>query len=189
MLLSKTNNKHYTFLLLALFFCLSFGAQAQREIDTESNPPLKDRLYYGGNLAMQFGTITFVDVSPLVGAMITDKFSGGVGATYQYFDDRRFVGNSTGNRSLYGGRTFLRYNVFPSIFAHTEFEMLNFDLYNRSTLEYRREWVPAFFVGAGYFVPFGNRGGANFTFLYNLLHDNLRSPYNEPYVIRVGFVL
>lgn len=188
MLLSKTNKDFSLFLIAVLLFCFSFGAQAQREIDPESKPPLSERLYFGGNLAMQFGTITFVDVSPLVGVMITDKFSGGLGATYQYFDDRRFFGNSTGNRNLYGGRTFLRYNVFPNIFAHTEYEMLNFDLYNRNTAEYRREWVPSFFVGAGYFAPFGNRGGANFTFLYNLLHDNLRSPYNEPYVIRVGFV-
>lgn len=179
----------FFFIVLSVFaFVITDQAVAQRYIDPEENPPLRDRLYYGGNFAMQFGTITFIDVSPLVGAMITDKFSGGLGATYQYFDDRRFVNVGTGNRSLYGGRTFLRYNVFPNIFAHTEYEMLNFDLFNRNTNEYNREWIPGFFVGAGYFAPFGNRGGANFTFLYNLMHDNLRSPYNEPYVIRVGFV-
>lgn len=182
--------KHFNFVILTtLFFSLATATQAQREIDPESNPPLKDRLYYGGNFAMQFGTITFIDVSPLVGAMITERFSGGLGATYQYFDDRRFVGVGTGNRSLYGGRTFLRYNILPNIFAHTEYEMLNFDLFNRRTNEYNREWVPSLFLGAGYFTPFGARGGANFKFLYNLLYDRLRSPYNEPYVIRVGFVL
>ncbi len=181
----------------ALFFVFAIGtflvtiesAVAQRYIDQDENPPLRDRLYFGGNFAMQFGTITFIDVSPLAGAMITDRLSAGVGVTYQYFDDRRFVNVGTGNRSLYGGRTFVRYNVFPNIFAHTEYEMLNFDLFNRNDNQYNREWVPSFFVGAGYFTPFGNRGGANFTFLYNLLYDSFRSPYNEPYVIRVGFVL
>ncbi|MCH7402677.1 hypothetical protein ACFOUP_05130 [Belliella kenyensis] len=187
MSLSKINLFVFSCTLFLSVFIQVQSAKAQRYIDPEENPPLVDRLYFGGNFAAQFGTITFIDVSPLVGAMITDKFSGGVGVTYQYFDDRRFI-NASGNRSLYGGRTFLRYNVLPNIFAHTEYEALNFDLFNRNTNEFNREWVPSFFVGAGYFTPFGNRGGANFTLLYNLMHDNLRSPYNEPYVIRVGFV-
>ncbi|MFD2200344.1 hypothetical protein [Shivajiella indica] len=177
----------------SLFFCVFFliffssiEAFAQREIDEEMKPPLKDRLYFGGNFGMSFGTITFIDVSPLVGAMITNKLSGGVGATFQYFNDNRYVG---GESNLYGGRVFGRYNVFPNFFAHMEYEMLNFDLYNLASETFRREWVPGLFVGAGYFAPFGNRGGANFTFLYNLMFDNLRSPYNEPYVIRIGFVM
>jgi hypothetical protein len=174
--------------LLTFFLCLicSFKATAQREIDQEMRPPLKDRLYFGGNFGMSFGTITFIDVSPLVGAMITNKLSGGVGATYQYFNDNRYAG---GESNLYGGRVFGRYNVFPNFFAHMEYEMLNFDLYNTVSETFQRDWVPGFFVGAGYFAPFGNRGGANFTFLYNLMFDNLRSPYNEPYVIRIGFVM
>lgn len=188
-MLSFLNKKNTIILVLTiLFFSLATASQAQREIDSESNPPFRDRLYYGGNFAMQFGTITFIDVSPLVGVMITNRFSGAVGATYQYFDDRRFLNPGTGNRSLYGGRTFLRYNVLQHIFAHSEYELLNFDLFNRRSNEYNREWVPSLFLGAGYFTPFGARGGANFTFLYNLWHDNFRSPYNEPYVIRVGFV-
>lgn len=175
-----------SFFVSVFFLCLSNVTFGQRVIDEESRPPLKDRLYYGGNFAMSFGTITYIDVSPLVGAMITNRLSGGVGATYQYFNDRRFIG---GNSSLYGGRVFGRYNVFPNFFGHVEFESLNFDLFNQNTDKFERTWVPGFFLGAGYFAPFGNRGGANFTFLYNLIHDNRRSPYNEPYVIRVGFVL
>lgn len=89
-----------SFIFIVLFGCMSTWASAQRVIDEESNPPLKDRLYYGGNFGASFGTITFVDVSPLVGAMINNRLSGGVGATYQYFNDRRFFG---GSNTLYGG--------------------------------------------------------------------------------------
>lgn len=175
-----------SFLVGLFFLIVANEVCGQRVIDEGNMPPLKDRLYYGGNFAMSFGTITYIDVSPLVGAMVTNRLSGGVGATYQYFNDRRFIG---GNSSLYGGRVFGRYNVFPNFFGHVELESLNFDLYNQNTDRFERTWVPGFFLGAGYFAPFGNRGGANFTFLYNLIHDNRRSPYNEPYVIRVGFVL
>jgi hypothetical protein len=175
----------------AVLFFLAFGlfqasSFAQREIYAEDSIPFKDRLYYGGNFGMQFGTVTLIDFSPLVGVMITPKFSSGVGITYQYFNDRRYIGGET---SSYGGRLFSRYNIFPNIFLHAEYESINFDNYNLFTDQFERIWSNALFLGGGYFAPFGPRGGANFTFLYNVLHDNLRSPYGEPYVIRVGFVL
>lgn len=184
MLWRKNNHiKAFLFLIFIVFSIESFG---QREIDEGNRPPLGERLFYGGNFGMSFGTITFIDVSPLVGAMITNRLSGGVGATYQYFNDRRFIG---GNSSLYGGRVFGRYNVFPNVFTHVEYENLNFDLYNPNSDRFERSWVPGFLIGGGYFTPFGQRGGANITILYNLMYDIRRSPYNEPYVIRFGFFL
>ncbi|WP_373520165.1 hypothetical protein [Aquiflexum sp.] len=172
-------------LILVLFF-VTVSAEAQRYIDEENRPPLKDRMFFGGNFAMSFGTITFIDVSPLAGVMVTNRFSSGVGATYQYFNDRRFIG---GNNSVYGGRIFSRYNIFPNIFAHAEYESLNLDFYNQRTDRFERIWVPGLLVGGGYFTPFGDRGGANITLLYNVIHDNFRSPYNSPLIIRFGFVL
>jgi len=182
MLLSKSK---LFFSVLVLFLGLQTASYAQREIYTDSIP-FKDRLYFGGNFGMQFGTVTLIDFSPLVGVMITPKFSSGVGITYQYFNDRRYYG---GESSSYGGRLFSRYNILPNIFLHGEYEAINFDNYNIRTDNFERIWSNAIFLGGGYFVPFGQRGGANFTFLYNILHDNLTSPYGEPYVIRVGFVL
>ena len=183
MSLLKSKYLLFLFLAFALFQTSTF---AQRVIYEGDSTAFKDRLYYGGNFGMQFGTVTLIDFSPLVGVMITPKFSSGVGITYQYFNDRRYLGGQT---SSYGGRLFSRYNIFPNIFAHAEYESINFDNYNLLSDQFERIWSNALFLGGGYFAPFGQRGGANFTFLYNVLHDNLRSPYGEPYVIRVGFVL
>jgi hypothetical protein len=182
--MSSLKSKNALFFLLA-FLLMQSAAFAQREIYSDSTS-FKDRLYFGGNFGMQFGTVTLIDFSPLAGVMITPKLSGGLGITYQYYKDNRFFG---ANSSSYGGRLFGRYNIFPTIFLHAEYESINFDNYNFFTERYERIWSPGLFLGAGYFAPFGSRGGANFTFLYNVLYDNLRSPYSEPYVIRVGFVL
>jgi hypothetical protein len=183
--MSSWRNKFLCLVVLGWVFVQSTSL-AQRDFDPESNPPFKDRIYYGGNLGLQFGTVTLIDISPLAGVMINSKLSTGIGATYQYFDDNRFQG-STG--SSYGARFFTRYNVLPNIFAYSEVESINWNAYNFFNDRFQRTWTEAFFIGAGYFTPFGPRGGANFTFLYNLMHDNRNSYYNEPYVIRVGFVL
>lgn len=174
------------FLFVFTFLVLAAESFAQREIYPEDNPPFKDRMYFGGNFSLQFGTMTFIDISPLAGVMLTEKFSTGLGATYQYLSFRR---NST---SVYGGRVFGRYNITRNIFAHSEVEKLNtaYVVPGATSGQDRlvRDWVTGVFVGGGYFTPFGSRGGANITLLYNLTYDNRRSPYNEPYVIRVGFV-
>ncbi|WP_194776511.1 hypothetical protein [Pararhodonellum marinum] len=190
MLLSKIKQKFILIPFLLLGSGLISGkCHAQIEYDPEQKAPLLDRMYFGGNFSLQFGDVTFIDISPLAGLMVTPRFSTGLGVTYQYLNFRFF--NQSNN--IYGGRVFTRYNVFNNIFLHGEYESLNtvFTRVDPATNEtaFVREWVPGLFLGGGYFVPFGRRGGANVTLLYNILHDNVRSPYFEPLIIRVGFVL
>ncbi|WP_073095423.1 hypothetical protein [Cyclobacterium lianum] len=175
--------------MLLLFFLSLTTSFGQRQIYPEDNPPLKERMYFGGNGSLQFGTITFVEISPLAGVMITERYSAGLGATYQYLNNRFY---QNGDAHIYGGRLFNRFNVLPRIFLHAEYEALNVEVANpipnTNDVVFTRDWVPGLFGGAGYFTPFGERGGMNFMLLYNFSYDNRRSPYNEPYVIRVGFV-
>jgi hypothetical protein len=180
-----SKNKSLLFFLI-LFLGFQLSAYPQREINTDSTFSFKERGYFGGNLGLQVGTVTLVDLSPLVGVMLSPKFSTGIGATYQYYEDNRFQGNAG---SSYGGRAFVRYNVLPNIFAYSEVESINWNAYNNPQDNFQRTWTEAFFVGGGYFAPFGARGGANFTFLYNLRHSNREAYYSQPYLIRVGFVL
>lgn len=188
MLLSKNKLRltRLAFLLTFTICLVTEGVFAQREIYPEDKPPLKDRMYFGGNFSLQFGSVTYIDISPLAGVMVTDRFSTGLGATYQYL---KFHRNSS---NVYGGRVFGRYNITQNIFAHSEVESLNtaYEIPGATPDLDRlgRDWVTGVLVGGGYFTPFGNRGGANITLLYNLTYDNRKSPYNEPYVIRVGFV-
>jgi hypothetical protein len=182
-MLSLRNKFLRVFLLLFLGF--HFTAYAQREIDSEAKFTFKSRSYYGGSLGLQFGTVTLVDLSPLMGIMLNSRLSTGLGATYQYYEDNRFQGNAG---SSFGGRAFVRYNLLPNIFAYSEGETINWNAYNYGQDNFQRTWTEAFFIGGGYFASFGPRGGANFTFLYNLRYSNREAYYIEPYLIRVGFV-
>ncbi|TNF44384.1 MAG: hypothetical protein EP311_01250, partial [Cytophagales bacterium] len=97
--MSSWKNKVFALILLGFAF-IQLDAFAQREIYGDSTS-LKDRMFFGGNLGLQFGTVTFIDISPLAGVMITPRLSAGAGITYQYYDDNRFQG---ANGSSYGGR-------------------------------------------------------------------------------------
>lgn len=148
-----------------------------------------DRLYFGGNFGLQFGSFTHIEASPIAGYMINQKLSAGVGVIYQYF---RIRGNSqVGDyeTNIYGGKLFGRYNISQQLFGYTEYENINRDFRLSPSSDLSRIWVPAFFIGGGYFQPIGNRAGVTVMALYNLLHYPGRSPYNSPFVLRVGFTI
>lgn len=159
---------------------------AQREVQ-EGEKSFKERIYFGGNFNLQFGNVTFIDVSPLAGFMINNKLSVGSGITYQYLSYRVLNYNT----NIYGGRVFARHNIGQQFFAHTEVEALNVE-YPRIGLNDRqwvRDWVPGVFAGGGLFQSFGRRGGVNIMALYNFTYSRTKSPYASPWVIRAGIVL
>jgi hypothetical protein len=175
-----------------MMFLMCFNmVKAQVEIQEGEKPSVFDRIYFGGGFGASFGTITSVYVSPVVGYMITRSLSAGVGITYQYYSDSRFDYQT----NTYGGKLFARQNLsflkLP-LFLYTEYETLNFEVYEPlppDDFRLTRDWIPSLFFGGGFFQPFGRRGGFFITAMYNVIYDELRSPYDSPWVFRVGFTL
>ena len=145
--------------------------------------PFKDRIYIGGNLGLQFGNETYIDISPLVGYKFTEKVTAGAGITYIYYRYKDSYYNY--NTSIYGGRIFGRYFFIPSLFAHAEVELLNMELFNTSSYEYYRKNIISPFVGGGYIQRMGSNSGIYLMLLYNL-NDSAESPYSNP-IVRIGF--
>jgi long-subunit fatty acid transport protein len=164
-------------------------SSAQKYVDESSS--FTDRLYFGGNFGLQFGTFTHIEASPIAGYMINEKWSAGVGAIYQYFKIRGTSQVGDYETNIYGGKLFSRYNFSSQLFGYTEYENINLDvIFNTSNgYELGRAWVPAYFIGGGYFQPIGNRAGFTVMALYNILHNPARSPYGSPFVLRVGFTI
>ncbi len=143
---------------------------------------LMDRIYFGGYLGLQFGTYTLIDISPLVGYKITPKFHAGLRFTYQY-SKTDYYGSSY-ESSSYGGSVFTRFYIIKNLYAQAEAEYLNIE-YLDQNLQKTRMWIDSYYIGGGYFQPFGKRGGMYFTILWNL-NQNQFSPYDNP-VMRIGF--
>lgn len=82
-----------------------------------------DRVYTGGGLGLQFGSITLVNVAPDIGYRITERYSAGLGVRYMYFADNRYQPPFKIN--IYGGSVFNRFVVTDFFFLHGEYEVLN----------------------------------------------------------------
>ncbi len=182
------NRSTKSFYLYIGIFCLSslsFFQTLKAQVNTENTRPeynLKSHLYFGGGFGLQFGSMTLIEVSPLVGYKITPKFSLGISPTYKYYKYNAYYGNVKTN--VFGGSMFARYSIFENIFAHVEYESLFYNIKGPSYPTYMQQYN-SFFVGGGYNQRIGENSGMYIMVLWNL-NDTPDSPYINP-IIRVGF--
>ncbi|MCX6235107.1 MAG: hypothetical protein NT175_10400 [Bacteroidetes bacterium] len=169
------------FLLFLVFATPLFAQRDSTAREDLYKPRFIDRLFFGGNFGLQFGTMTLVEVSPLVWCSITPRLISGVGVTYEYYKDSRYSYVYTTN--IYGGRVLLNYFVFKNIFAHAEYELLNYDAYI-TPFTTERVNVNSWLVGGGFRQMIGGRSFMTLSILWNL-NETPYSPYTNP-IIRVG---
>jgi len=144
-----------------------------------------DRIYYGGTVSLGFGSTTSIGIYPMLGYKLTPKLSAGVKVGYEYLSYDG--GESTHN---YGGSVFGNYRIGRSLYAHAEYQSINYEVFS-GLGESDREWVPFMLVGGGFYKPISPRTSLYAEVLFDVLQDE-RSPYDdwEPIVsfgVGVGF--
>jgi long-subunit fatty acid transport protein len=111
-----------------------------------------EKVYTGGGLGLQFGTVTLINVAPDIGYKITERYSAGVGLRYMYFADKRYI--PPYEQNIYGGSVFNRFIVTNFFFLHGEYEVLN-GPWNRSFPDQRFN-LNNIWVGGGLSQGSGN---------------------------------
>jgi len=172
----------YIIFLITLCSFSTFAQDSSMIRKHKLRPDFWDKVFVGGNVGFQFGTITFAEVSPLVGYRITEKISAGVGITYQYY---RYKDQSYDfHTDVYGGRVFGRYFFTDYLFGHAEYEYLNLEAFD---FVRRRVDVGSLLVGGGYLQRFGEHSGISAMLLYNFT-ESVYTPYSNP-IFRIGVVI
>lgn len=173
--------------VMVLAILMAFNLAAQSEKDSTDNSFAK-KLFFSGNFGLQFGDVTNVEISPVAGYHITNRLSAGLGITYIYF--RQKIGNFDKlETNVYGYRLFARQSINQQLFIQAEYENLSLELLNPLDNTTFRDWVPGTFIGGGFFQPVSENVGFTAVALYNVTYDDLRSPYNNPLVVRVGIMI
>ena len=173
-------------LILSGFLVISGATMAQRgEYVPDQNSNWQDKLYYGGGFGLSGGSWGgSIRLSPVIGYMITNRVSAGVGVTYEYYKYNNYYGQDFEDHR-YGGMLFTRVNLFKQIFAYAEYSFMNYT-YNPSTEE--RRSIDRMPLGLGLSQPLGKRSSVNFIAAYDVLYENA-GPYASPWVFSVFFSL
>jgi hypothetical protein len=176
---------------LIILSSLTISAQdTAKSAARQNNRRILDRIDFGGYLGAQFGDVTAINISPLATYRITNTFYAGLGFTYQYYKDNRYI--PAYSSSSYGGNIFARYFIWRDLFAHLEYAPLYVNYYdyvdNGSGGYYtvkNATWVHDFMLGGGYRQMIGDRASMSIMMLFNV-NESYYSPYRNP-IIRIGF--
>jgi hypothetical protein len=192
------SNPNKIIILIVITLMLAPLASNAQRFDEEDET---SRWFIGGNIGLQIGYVTLIDVSPIVGYMLTERFAVGTGVSYKYYRIRNYFFDPYQNRYLhfrshiYGGPVFARYYIGRQFFAHTEYEYLRFrnEVYVQNTAgqrydkHYQHVNVHSMFVGGGFRQFFGSGSAFEIMLLWNL-NETPDSPYNNP-LIKMGVVI
>jgi hypothetical protein len=202
--------KQYLFILLLSLFSLQLAAQSDKDKNKENGKEKEeekwtDDLFFGGSIWAQFGSVTQIEVAPVIGYHISPRFDAGLGARYIYYKtnfQRTFGPSSTElpnySSHIYGGNVFTRYvlikdlndllplNIHGRFVTHIEYEGLSMptDMDFTEDRSGRRFWSHNYLVGGGLQQKIGEKAYLNLLILYNL-NEKAYSLYENP-IIRIG---
>jgi hypothetical protein len=146
----------------------------------EAPSPFMDKVYYGGNIGLGFGNWGYLlNLNPLIGYRITERFSAGVTGTYLHYKFNTPYGSFENN--IYGAGIFSRYFITENIFAHVETDVLNGEWTDRNRFN-----IYPVLVGGGYRSRIGSRASMLAMVLYDINYS-IYSPSGSPISFVIGF--
>ena len=190
--------KLYILLLFVSILMQTGALQAQDDLYKEKKRR-NERIFYGGNFSLAIGSITWIELSPLIGYRLTPRLSSGIGITYIY--QKYDYGLITYKTHIYGGKVFADYTLIRNIgetigildhtsfFLHGEHEVLSLE---RAYFDYLHPFTPGRMVagntwlGFGLKQHFGGNSGLFFMIMWNMSGSRY-TPYSSP-VLKAGFL-
>lgn len=187
-------------IVMRLFFCfvcfrlslLTVSAQYVRP-DNAPPPPkqvlaappsnsILEHSSLGGDLSLDFGTITYIVLAPLYNYHLGNFAVVGIGPYYQYYSEQEPFPNYSA--SIYGGRAVaMLFLPAPAskFYVQGEYDVLDVpDVY--SPINNARTSVAIPMVGLGYRQPAGNRCYTTLAILFDLSNNPLSPYYIAPNV-------
>lgn len=175
-------------LLVAL---VSLNAQVEERITPDKDKSreklsFSERLVFGGDIGLSFGSITYIKLAPVVGYRLTSRLTAGLGPIYIYERYKELNWET----SIYGGKLFSSFTIYKgadrenafglgNILVHIENEVVNVERYDSPQGE--RIWIDNLLLGGGLYQPIGGRFGISVFILWDVT-QNIYSPYysNNP---------
>jgi len=175
------------FLLINSSFIVTYGQD-----EREEPPPVKERLFFGGNLGLQFGTYTDIQIAPIIGLWLLPRLNVALGPDYRYYKVPYYRTN------IYGGKGYVEFVLIKNlsaaipitgntgIFLHLEDELLSLESsFWKDPDSYGRFYLNTVLAGAGLSQQIGRRSSLNFMALW-ALNDSGYGVYTNP-EIRISF--
>lgn len=176
--------------IIILLLCLSPTCVFAQYL--EDNQTRLQRLFWGGDIGLMFGTYTYISLSPSIGYRLTNRLSMGVGGNYVFAK----IQNSN-QANMFGGNVFASFavikelsNVIPiynggGILLYAEYNLMNVrDYLPAQTDAEPNPWVSSPMAGIAYQQKIGRNSYVQLMCLFNF-NETAYTPFPNP-VIKVN---
>ncbi len=199
--------------LVVIFGLLLFQIQLHAQVVENLEPSkqqeksrFKDKLVFGGDFGLSFGTTTYIKIAPVIGYKITPRLTAGLGPIYIYerYKYDRYIGGTL-QSSTYGGKVFASFTVLKgsesggvlpigNLLIHAENEVVSTQPLMLQVLQsypyYHyyfgdRRVIDNLLLGFGLLQPVGGRFSVSIFILWDVT-NNPYSLYSNP-IIKFGF--
>lgn len=143
----------------------------------------KENLVFGGTFGLNIGSsTTSFNVSPQVGYRFNKYLTAGLGLGYSYYKvESYFAGGKDLTQNYLGGNIYAQVHPIQYIRLQVQPELYNF----WGSDEVDSKWVGCVLVGAGAYIPMGNRIGLSAMIYYDILQEKY-SPYGDEIFYSLG---
>ena len=195
--INKMNPRSFVYTLFFIFLGTSLFAQREQQQAFESGkgaPPIRERLFFGGNFGLQFGSITDIEVAPVVGFWVLPRVAVAAGPDYRFYS---FYKNKT---QIWGGKAYAEFtllrninSVIPigantDIIAHVEDQLLSLEssFFKDPPYTSKRFYANTVLAGGGLSQQIGRRSALNILVMWALNEQANLGLYSNP-EIRMSF--
>jgi hypothetical protein len=186
----------FRFVLLMMVCTAVVYGQEQPEPESR-----KGKFFLVPEFWLSFGSLTYIEVAPMVGYHVFDRLAVGLGPHYIFQSQKATSYYPFSYQThVFGLKGFARFalithaeeflpiNLFSDLFVHAEYEGMSLEkqyYYSPNYPEDGRFIYQAFLVGGGFNQRIGMFSSISFMVLWNL-NESSRSPYSNP-IFRLGF--
>jgi len=178
---------------LLIIVLLTLFTRTYCQEEKNGAPPVRERIFFGGSLGLQFGTITDIEISPVAGIWLLPRLGIAAGPNFRFYKD------PLDRTTIYGGRAYSQFiflqdlnsiiplGVHTGLFLHAEYEILSLESSFWTNPPYisTRFTKGTLLAGGGLSQQIGRRSSLNIMVLW-AINDTLYNLYGNP-EIRVGF--
>jgi hypothetical protein len=187
------SGRYLTYPIISLFLLLSSISAVSGQQARKEKPPLRERVFFGGSFGLQFGTITDIQISPVIGLWVLPRVAVAAGPDFRFYKDPY---NKT---NIYGGKgyvqlvviqninSFLPIGANTGIFLHLEDDLISLEsaVWKNPPFSSDRFYLNTLLAGGGISQQIGRRSSLNIMFLW-ALNESVYNIYSAP-EIRISF--
>jgi len=145
---------------------------------------IKEKLSFGGNFMVWFGTTTYVYLSPVVNCALNKRLNVGLGLIYNYYSYNS--GPVKFSYSVYGLHSYALAFLTSNVFAKVEFNhLLQPNVYSYNFND--KVWVSYVYLGGGFRQPLGDHASFYTSIMYNV-NQSPQSYFMANPMIQVGIL-